>query len=127
MSKNGLGVALKVLRDRRELTIREVSTLAEIDHAYVYRLETGEKNSPSMEVMLKIRKALRIKDREFQIVQWLIEHPETSPDLVIFCLDDESVDQEILSIAASMSHRGNVRPEPAAVVERVKKLLADDF
>ena len=38
MPQTGLGVALKLLRERQLLSLREVSQRSLIDHAYVYRL-----------------------------------------------------------------------------------------
>ena len=49
MAQSGLGLLLRKLRETRDLSSRELGQLADIDHTYVYRLETGEKQSPSEE------------------------------------------------------------------------------
>src|SRR5213082_1489813 len=64
MPTNGFGVALKTLRERRTLYGRELSTLAELDHAYENRLEAGEKTNPSDEVLDKLVRALKPSERD---------------------------------------------------------------
>ena len=54
MSETALGFLLRELRKDRGHTLREVSQLSAVDHAYVQRLETGEKTSPSDEVLAKL-------------------------------------------------------------------------
>jgi HTH-type transcriptional regulator, competence development regulator len=122
MAMNGLGAALKALRERRTLTTRELGTLADVDHSYIHRLETGEKDSPSSEVAGRILKVLRPSERDSQVVRWLVEH-EADPELVRYVLDDPSVEIEVFTMAAGARHRGNVRPSPAELVARVRRAL----
>ncbi len=126
MAQSGLGVALRKLRERRTLSLREMSQLSDIDHAYVYRLETGEKTSPSAELVGKLFKVLKPTDRDAAIVRWLVDHPETDPELVSYVLDDDSIDIEPFTMAASVRHRGNVRPDPATLIARVRRALEDE-
>lgn len=126
MALSGLGVALRKLRERRTLSLREMSQLSSVDHAYVHRLETGEKTSPSEELVGKLIKVLKPTEREAGIVKWLVEHPDTDTDLVSFVLDDENVDLEIFTMAAGVRHRGNARPDPATLIARVRRALEDE-
>lgn len=126
MALSGLGVALRQLRERRTLSLREVSQLSGVDHAYVHRLETGEKASPSEELVGKLFKVLKPTEREAGIVKWLVEHPDTDTDLVSFVLDNENVDLEIFTMAAGVRHRGNARPDPATLIARVRRALEDE-
>jgi len=126
MALSGLGVALRKLRERRTLSLREMSQLSGVDHAYVHRLETGEKTSPSEELIGKLFKVLKPTEREAGIVKWLVEHPDTDTDLVSFVLDNENVDLEIFTMAAGVRHRGNARPDPDTLIARVRKLLEDE-
>lgn len=126
MPQTGLGVALKTLRERRTLLVREVGQLTSIDHAYIYRLETGEKTNPSQELVEKLLKALKPGDRDAAIVFWLIDHPDVDPNLVEFVLQDPNIGIDIFTAAAGIRHRGNTRPDPATLIERVKKLFEDD-
>jgi len=50
MAQPALGLLLQHLREDRRLSLRELGQLAEIDHAYVYRLENGDKESPQMKL-----------------------------------------------------------------------------
>lgn len=126
MAQTGLGTALRKLRERRTLNLRELSQLSSVDHAYVHRLETGEKSSPSEELVGKLFKILRPSEREADIVRWLVEHPEADSELVSLVLDDDSIDMEIFTMAAGARHRGNARPDPATLIARVRRMLADE-
>lgn len=126
MGLSGLGVALRKLRERRTLSLREMSQLSDVDHAYVHRLETGEKTSPSDELVGKLFKVLKPTEREAGIIKWLVNHSETDPNLVSFVLDDEYIDLEVFTMAAGVRHRGNARPDPATLIARVRKLLEDE-
>lgn len=125
MAQTGLGVALRKLRERRTLSLREVSQLSSVDHAYVHRLETGEKTSPSEELVGKLLKVLKPSQREADVIKWLSEHPDADPELVAFTLDDESVGIEVFSAAAGIRHRGTARPDPATLIARVRKALEE--
>jgi HTH-type transcriptional regulator, competence development regulator len=121
MSQTGLGAALKRLRERRGLSTRELGKLAEIDHAYIHRLETGEKTSPSDELTQRLLNVLKPNERDGKIVKWLVEHPDTGPELVEYTLDQPDIDIDIFTIAAGTRHRGAGRPEPAILIERVRR------
>lgn len=126
MAQAGLGTALRKLRERRTFSLRELSQLSSIDHAYLHRLETGEKASPSDELVGKLMKVLKLSGRESEIVKWLSEHPDTDPELVSYVLDDESIVIEWFTAAAGMRHRGTARPDPATLIARVKKIFEED-
>ena len=82
MDQAALGLMLQHLRQKRGLTLRELSQLADVDHAYIYRLETGDKERPSDKVLLKLIRALRAGARDAEILHYLAEHTKTEPDLV---------------------------------------------
>lgn len=126
MSDTGLGTALRKLRDRRTLSVREVGKLSEIDHAYIHRLESGEKTSPSKELVGKLLKVLKANERDAAIVNWLSEHPDANPDLVAFVLDDPVIDLDVFTMAAGARHRGGARPDPATLIQRVMRALETD-
>lgn len=122
--QTGLGVALRKLRDRRTLSIRELGRLAKIDHAYIYRLELGDKTSPSPERIARLLSVLKANARDSAMVKWLVEHSDTWDELVEYCLDDPSVTIEEFTMAAGVRHRGNARPTPAVLIERVRRALS---
>ncbi len=59
MPESALGVLLKKMREQRGLSFRELGRLAELDHAYIYRLEAGDKDDPSTEALGKLTRALK--------------------------------------------------------------------
>lgn len=54
-----LGLCLKELRYRANLSLRELSRLAQVDHAYLHRLENGRKHNPSNVVVRRLHRVLR--------------------------------------------------------------------
>lgn len=126
MAQTGLGVALRTLRERRTLSLREMSQLSSVDHAYVHRLETGEKANPSHELVGKLLRVLKTSDRDADIVKWLVEHPDTDPALVEFVLADPNIKADIFVAAAGVRHRGNARPDPATLIARIRRAFEDD-
>ena len=120
---SGLGAALRKLRDRRTLSTREIGKLAEIDHAYIHRLETGDKANPSPEVVQKLLTYLKTNERESDIVKWLVDYSEADPGLVEYALDTPDVSLEEFTMAAGIRHRGTARPDPATLIERVRRAL----
>jgi transcriptional regulator with XRE-family HTH domain len=126
MSQTGLGVALKKLRERRGLSLREVGDFSQVDHAYVYRLESGEKANPSLVMMEKLLKVLKPGERDAALVLWLAGHAEADPRLVEFVLEDPTISIEIFSAAAGVRHRGNIRPDPATLIARIKRAFEDE-
>lgn len=126
MPQTGLGVALKTLRERRTLALREMGQLASVDHAYIHRLESGDKTSPSSDLLGKLIKVLKPSARDTEIVNWLVTHDDTDPLLVTFVLEDESIELEIFTAAAGVRHRGTTRPDPAVLIARTKRIFEED-
>ncbi len=126
MPQTGLGLALKTLRERRTLSLREIGQLSSVDHAYVHRLETGEKTNPSQDLVEKLLKVLKPGERDTALVIWLANHADADPSLVEFVLQDPSISIDIFSAAAGVRHRGNARPDPATLIARIKKAFDED-
>ena len=91
MPQSALGFLLRDLRDERKLSLREAAQLADVDHAYVYRLETGDKESPSDEVLTKLARALKAPRRETEMLRYIAVHPETETGLVAHVRRDPTV------------------------------------
>lgn len=126
MPLTGLGVALKILRERRTLSLREVSQLSAVDHAYIHRLETGEKTTPSQELVGKLLKVLKPNERDSGLVKWLVDHADTDTELVEFVLAEPTIDIDVFTAAAGIRHRGSARPDPATLIARVKRAFEDE-
>jgi HTH-type transcriptional regulator, competence development regulator len=125
MPEAALGFLLKYLREQRGLSYRELAKLADVDHAYIYRLETGDKESPSPDVLTKLVKALKPGKRETEMLHYLSEHSETASELVELTLKDESISCPHFKAVAGMAHRGK-RPDYPVLIERVRRYMAED-
>jgi HTH-type transcriptional regulator, competence development regulator len=124
MAQPALGFLLQRLREERKLSLREFAQLAGIDHAYIYRLETGDRESPSEEILSKLIRALKVGKRETEMLRYLAEHQETDIALVTLVLDDPKVSSETFISVASMAFRGATRSEYPKLIERVRKILS---
>ena len=82
MAQPALGLLLQHLREERGLSLRDLAKLAEIDHAYIYRLEAGDKEAPSDEALTKLIRALKPGKREADMLRYLAQHAETDAALV---------------------------------------------
>lgn len=126
MKKNGLGFLLQHLREQRRMSLRELSQLADIDHAYIHRLERGEKGSPSEDVLLRLIRALKAERREADMLRFLAAHPETTRDLVVEVMKNSTVTYDEFTAAAGMVFRGRVRPDYAQLLARVRRILSEE-
>lgn len=62
-SKKALGVKLKKVREDKKLTQAELASKADINVNYYARIERGEEN-PSIDILERITKALKVKSSE---------------------------------------------------------------
>lgn len=122
MSQTGLGVALKMLREKRTLSLREVGELSKIDHAYVHRLETGEKTNPSQDLVDKLLKVLKPSERDITFVKWLVDHADTDPDLVEFAINDRS---DLPRANSSLRYRNKTVSSASGTNKYKGKILLD--
>ncbi len=60
MATAGLGRVLKALREEREWTLEDLAKRAKVTIAYVSLLERGKKKNPSLAVLQRLAKALRV-------------------------------------------------------------------
>jgi len=123
--KSALGLVLRALREARGLALREVATLATVDHAYIYRLEIGEKEAPSSEVIAKLIKVLRPSKRDQAILQHVSQIKDVDPDLVAYVMATSDIGFDEYATAAGTRLRG-ARPEPAVLIARARRMLEDD-
>ena len=126
MAQPAFGFLLQRLREQRGLSLRELAQLAGIDHAYIYRLETGDKESPSEEVLTKLVRALKAGKREADMLRYLAEHPHVDPELAAHTLADATVTMEEFFSVAGVAFRGTGRPDYPKLIERVRKILREE-
>jgi transcriptional regulator with XRE-family HTH domain len=124
VSESAFGVMLRRLREGRGLSLREVSQLSGLDHAYVHRLETGEKEAPSDDALARLFRALKTTKRQEDILRFLVGR-SVSVDLVdASIVDDPEIAVEDFQNAAQTSFRGK-RPTGVAewrkTIERARK------
>jgi HTH-type transcriptional regulator, competence development regulator len=126
MAQTAFGSALQFLRDQRRLSLRELARLADVDHAYIYRLETGDKESPSNDVLAKLGRALKPTKREADILKFVAEHGTTDGGLVSYALKNQDVSYPVFAAAAGAVFRGNARPDYPKLIERVRRILDEE-
>ena len=126
MKKTGLGFLLQHLRERRGLSLREFGQLADTDHAYIYRLEQGEKAAPSDDVLVRLIRALKADRREAEMLRFLAAHPETAQELVVEVLNDPTVTYDVFAAAAGAAFRGSAWPNYAQLLARVRRILSEE-
>jgi transcriptional regulator with XRE-family HTH domain len=126
MAQPALGFLLQRLREERKLSLREFAQLAGIDHAYIYRLETGDRESPSEEILSKLIRALKVGKREAEMLRYLASHQETDTGLVTLVLADPTVSYEIFTSVAGAAFRGAGRTDYPRLIERVRKILSEE-
>jgi HTH-type transcriptional regulator, competence development regulator len=126
MAQAALGFLLRNLREERALSLREVAQLADVDHAYVFRLETGAKESPSDEVLSKLIRALKASKREADMLRYIAAHPETESGLVAHVRQDPTVTYTVFAATASSAYRGTARPDYATRIARVRRILNEE-
>lgn len=126
MADAALGVLLRNLREKRQLSLRELGQLAGVDHAYIYRLETGDKEAPSPDTLQKLIKALKAEKRESDMLRYMAEHPDTSSMLVTLACEDQTISYQEFASAAGMAYRGTARPDYRKIVERIRRIIAEE-
>ena len=126
MAQPALGLLLQKLREGRGLSLRDLALLADIDHAYIYRLETGDKEAPSEEVLSKLIRALKPGKREAEMLRYVAGHTDTDAGLVAYVLQDPTVSIEVFSAAAGAVYRGSVRPDYPTLIDRVRRILGEE-
>lgn len=123
MAVSAFGFLLKLIREETRLSYRELSELADVDHTYIYRLESGDKEAPSEEVISKLIRILKPDERRAGMLRYLASYPQADVPLVEYAAKDPTVSLEIFTSAAAINFRGTARPDPATRIERIRKIL----
>lgn len=110
------GAALYRFRNERGLSLRELSTLSDVDHAYIHRLESGDKSAPSPDVLDRLSRGLKLTAHKRKIFDLLTEINEI--DALLFEIALKQPERhEVVKAAAKMSFRG-ARPESESEWEK---------
>lgn len=126
MAETGFGCLLRALREDRRYSLRELAEFSDVDHAYIFRLEKGEKESPSDEVLAKLSRVLKPDARVAKMLSYLSVHPQVEPALVLHVLSQPSVSYDVFEMAAATSFRGTARPEPEKLIARIRRILSEE-
>ena len=122
------GYALRRFREERNLSLRELSKLCEIDHAYIYRLEKDEKTSPSDDVVDTLVRTLKLSAYRAKLLRSLVGM-QANPQLIDLFINDEDQPLDLLAPLAQMSFRGK-RPvthdDWRIKAEQLSKLMNDE-
>jgi transcriptional regulator with XRE-family HTH domain len=125
MGQTALGVLLEHLRELRGFSLRDLADLSKVDHAYIYRLEKGDKECPSDEVLSKLIRPLKAPARDADMLRYLAEHTETDPGLVKHVMTDATISYQVFAMVAGAAHRG-AKPDYTKLIARARAILVDE-
>jgi|HubBroStandDraft_6_1064221.scaffolds.fasta_scaffold918520_1 transcriptional regulator with XRE-family HTH domain len=117
--ENSFGRLLGRLRERRALSLRELGLISGVDHAYIHRLETGEKESPSVDIVDRLVRHLKTGEREAAVLR-ILREIDAPQDLVDFVLSEKSIDLRDFQSAAQIRFRGKARPKWGEVISHIR-------
>ncbi len=125
MPESALGYWLKELRTDRDLSLRELAQLSEVDHAYIHRLETGAKEAPSADVVTKLVNALAPSERNTQVLRFLVGHPNVDVGLAQFVRADPNVTFDEFHMLTTVVNRG-ASADYSTSLERIRRYMRED-
>lgn len=107
------GTYIADLRERQGFSLRELEKHAgDLSHVYIWRLEKGDRETPSADTVDKLARALHATPRERQIAQ-LLAKTDIDDTLFRIALDRTDIPIDDIGPVATMSFRGN-RPKDEA-------------
>ncbi len=125
MPESALGRWLRGLREDRGLSLRDLAQRGEVDHAYIHRLETGAKESPSPDVINKLIAALVPPTREADILRFLATHPNVDAELAEFARGDKGVSAQEFHMLTTVVNRGT-RSNYATSLARIRRIMQEE-
>jgi hypothetical protein len=102
-----------------------VAQRGDVDHAYIYRLETGAKEAPSEDVIQRLIAALVLPTRDADILRFLANHSSIDVNLADFARRDSSVSAEEFHMLTTVVNRG-ARPDYATSLARIRRFMQED-
>lgn len=121
VGESAFGVVLRELRETRQLSLRDLGALAEVDHAYIAKIERGEKEPPPEETFSRLARHLKATAHQVAVLHFLRTSNAIDPALALHALTNTEATPDILAIAATVVHRGAARPSPADLIERARR------
>ena len=109
------------MRERKELSFRELEKRAgDLDHAYIWRLEKGDRVAPSEDVVIRLSHALELDDREGDVFRLLAKSVTVEKTLYDLMLSRVDIPWEDFEDVATMSFRGERPDTEEAWLKRIK-------
>lgn len=121
VAESAFGVVLRELREGRQLSLRDLGALAEVDHAYIAKIERGDKEPPPEETFTRLVRHLKATAHQVAVLRFLRTSNAIDPTLALYSLTDTEATPDILAIAATVVHRGAARPSPADLIKRARR------
>ena len=69
MAESAFGVVLRELRETRQLSLRDLAALAEVDHAYIAKIERGDKEPPPDETFTRLVRHLKATAHQVAVLR----------------------------------------------------------
>lgn len=111
-------------RERKNLSFRGLEKRAgDLDHAYIWRLEKGDREMPSPATVQKLSQALQLDEREQQIFSLLVKMP-IDDSLYRLITTRKDIPWSDIEPVATMSFRGN-RPTTEGDWLRLIEMVRD--
>lgn len=121
VAESAFGVVLRELRETRQLSLRDLGALAEVDHAYIAKIERGDKEPPPEETFNRLVRHLKASEHQVAVLRFLRTSNAIDPALALHALTNTEATPDILAIAATVAHRGAARPSPAEIIQRARR------
>ncbi|MBT8499719.1 DNA-binding protein [Pantoea agglomerans] len=112
---------IATMRERKQLSFRELEKKSgDIDHAYIWRLEKGDRAAPSEDVISRLSHALELNERERNIFKLLSNSVNIENTLYSLMLSRLDIPWEDFEDVATMSFRGERPDTEEAWLKRIK-------
>jgi transcriptional regulator with XRE-family HTH domain len=111
-------------RERHGLSLRDLEKRADdLSHAYIWRLEKGDKDAPSAATVKKLGTALQLSERESRVFELLVRTP-IDDVLYTIMVSRRDIPWDVMESVATMSFRGT-RPSTEAEWLRRIEIIQD--
>ena len=109
------------MRERKELSFRDLEKRAgDLDHAYIWRLEKGDRAAPSEDVVVRLSHALELDNLESDVFRLLAKSVTVENALYLLMLERKDIPWEDFEDVATMSFRGERPDTKEAWIKRIE-------
>ncbi|MGQ8844691.1 helix-turn-helix domain-containing protein [Serratia sp. TSA_7] len=112
---------IATMRERKQLSFRDLEKRSgDLDHAYIWRLEKGDRVAPSEDVVNRLSHALELNERERNIFKLLSNSVNIENALYSLMLSRLDIPWEDFEDVATMSFRGERPDTEEAWLKRIE-------